>query len=90
MTSNEDKNVFDHPPTSEEVGELLSKLYENDPSSIYYKRTNVRPKLKMAKVLILSFITLLLSTGLGFLLNLLNANLALTIILPICFIFLMF
>lgn len=88
MIDNQNENVFDHPPTSEEVGELLSKLYENDPSSIYYKRTNTRPKLNLVKVLFLCAIFLCVATALGLLLSYLSARLVVSVLAPIGFLFL--
>ena len=42
---------FDHPPSPAELEKILIQSEENDPRSLFYKRTLVRPKLSIGKIL---------------------------------------
>jgi len=36
---------LDHPPTPEELAEIYKRQEENDPRSVFYKRTLIRPRI---------------------------------------------
>lgn len=44
MKENKKIELFDHPPTPEELAVIYMQSGENDPTSLNYKRTLVRPK----------------------------------------------
>ncbi len=61
----QDKETFNHPPSQEELLRAYQKSGETDPSSIYYKRTLVRPKLHIWRVLLFCLLALSLATLFG-------------------------
>ena len=56
-----ENTTFNHPPTYEELLAEHVKSQQSDPSSIYYKRKLVRPKLHILKVLLTTFSVVLLA-----------------------------
>ena len=53
-------------PTAEELASAYSQLQINDPTSVFYKRINVRPKLHLFRVLLYVVITLCSAVALSF------------------------
>jgi putative membrane protein insertion efficiency factor len=90
-----DKNntVYSQIPTSEELLLEYQKQEENNPASIYYKRTLVRPKLHFFRVLLFCLITLTICSIVGVSVFILFNNLiasvfaGLGVLLVICIIF---
>lgn len=62
-----DKNntTYSQPPTQQDLLTEYQKQAEKNPSSIYYKRTLVRPKLHFFKVLLRIVISLIISSVAG-------------------------
>ena len=61
----QEKETFNHPPSQEELLAAYRKSEETDPTSIYYKRKLVRPKLHPWRVLSFCLLTLVLATLFG-------------------------
>ena len=63
----DNKSEFDHPPSSDEILSAYQAASESDPSSIHYKRVNVRPNLHFLRVLLCVFTALVIAGGIGWL-----------------------
>lgn len=60
---------FDHPPSSAELAAFLSQAEENDPRSVFYKRTLVRPKLPIARMVFSVVLTVAVCCVIYFVVN---------------------
>ena len=57
-TNNENKTEFDHPPSAEEMLAAYQASSESDPTSIHYKRINLRPSLHPIRAMLCVFAAL--------------------------------
>ena len=82
----EEFKTFDHFPTTQEMIAAYEAQWAKDPTTIYYKRKNDKPKLNLVRVVILLVLVLASSVGVAFLTKWLSGSTALSIILAVTFV----
>lgn len=75
MSQSEEPKSFDHVPSAAELLEVYEQSMAQDPSSLYYKRVLIRPKIPVWRTLLCVGLTLAASAGIAFLAYRLSSSL---------------